>query len=412
MLLATVLCYMDRQVMSVVAPALQDQFHLSKERMGYVLAFFLWSYALFQTPVGWLLDRARTALGYALAVAVWSAAGMLTAFGRTVPQLEACRAMLGMAEAANWPAAMILVRRMFPPSDRALANGLFTSGSSIGATITPPIVVALVLVGGWPLPFLLLGGIGMLWVVGWMFAFSVTPLRTYNVPSASSEKRRRTDWHGIFTSRLFYALVVISLTNNSYWHFMANWLPTYLVKERSFTFFKVGFAAGMKMGLAASIPYLGQDVGCWLGGFLARAVAGRRSVEAGRRAAMTLGAVCAAMIWAAGPARQVFLCLGILFLGAMGQGMIGANYLAYCQDVSPTDTGAVAGLLGSVGALAGGFILPWAGRVADKTHSFATVFAVLSFFPMVVLFAIYVLKGAPEDPGRRLAKCCEDLESS
>jgi MFS family permease len=323
---------------------------------------------------------------------------MLTALGRTVPALQACRALLGLAEAANWPAAMVLVQRMFPPADRAFANGLFTSGSGIGAMITPPIVVALMGLGGWRLPFLLLGGIGLVWVVIWLGAFAVTPLRAYNVPAPSPEERRIVDWRAIFGRRLFYALVVISLTNNSYWHFIANWLPTYLVEERKFTFIRMGFAA--------IIPYLGMDVGNWLGGFMARIVARVGSVEAGRRTAITFGAVCAAMIWAAGVVDPPASCLAILFLGTMGQGMIGANYLAYCQDVSPADTGSVAGLLGSLGALAGGLILPWAGRVADRTHSFASVFAVLSFFPLVVLFALHVLKGPgrdqfePASPGR------------
>ncbi|MBI3920610.1 MAG: MFS transporter, partial [Armatimonadetes bacterium] len=344
MLLATVLNYMDRQVMSVVAPAVQEEFHLSKEQMGYIFAFFFWSYALFQTPVGWWLDKGRTVVGYAVAVAVWSIAGLLTPLSRTVPALKACRVLLGAAEAANWPAAMILVRRMFSPEDRALANGIFTSGSGLGAMVTPPLVAVMLAHWGWRPPFLLLGALGFVWIALWVAVFSCSPLKVFKGQAQPGGDRRATDWKAIFSSRLFYALLVIALTNNSYWYFIVNWLPTYLVDERGFSFIKMGFAA--------AVPFLGQDVGNWLGGFVTRVVAGKLSVESGRRVAMTLGAICAAMIWAAAPAHNAAWCLAILFFGTMGQGMIGSNYLAYCQDVSPEDTGAVAGLLGGAGAVA------------------------------------------------------------
>jgi ACS family hexuronate transporter-like MFS transporter len=147
---ATVINYLDRQTLSVAAPVLIEQFHMTNVAYSRVVFAFMLAYTIMNAVSGPLIDRLGTKVGYALCIAWWSASSVLHAFARGPISLGAYRFLLGMGEAGNWPAGVKVVAEWFPERERALASGIFNSGSSVGAILAPPLVAFILLRFGWP----------------------------------------------------------------------------------------------------------------------------------------------------------------------------------------------------------------------------------------------------------------------
>jgi ACS family hexuronate transporter-like MFS transporter len=147
---ATAINYLDRQTLSVAAPMLREQFHMSNVEYSRVLFGFLLAYTIMNGVSGPLIDRLGTRLGYAVCIAWWSVAAVLHAFARGALSLGIFRFLLGMGEAGNWPGGVKVVAEWFPERERALASGIFNSGSAAGAIVAPPLVALILLKLGWP----------------------------------------------------------------------------------------------------------------------------------------------------------------------------------------------------------------------------------------------------------------------
>lgn len=168
MFASTVLNYMDRQAIALVRPQIQREFGIDYEGFGWVLTAFGITYALCQVLAGFVVDRFEVRRIYAGAVAFWSLAAVATAFVPTLGTLIALRALLGVGESFNWPAALRVTATILPPRDRSLGNGIFNSGAAVGAVLTPLIVPLLSTWFGWRPSFLVIGSIGFAWVVLWL----------------------------------------------------------------------------------------------------------------------------------------------------------------------------------------------------------------------------------------------------
>src|SRR5262245_27237452 len=174
MFLATMLNYMDRQALGATSEFVKDEFRLDEEGYGWLEFWFGIAYGLLQIPAGFLADRLHLRWLYAAALLVWSVAGFATGLADSVFMLMACRVVLGMGEAFNWPCAVGIVRRLIPLESRGLAYGIFHSGASIGAVLTPLIVLVLVGTRGenWRLVFQLIGAAGLVWAILWFCCLS------------------------------------------------------------------------------------------------------------------------------------------------------------------------------------------------------------------------------------------------
>jgi len=168
MFASTVLNYMDRQAIALVGPQIRGEYRLSFEQFGWVLAAFSLTYALFQVPAGYLVDRLDVRWTYAGAVGWWSLAGMAAAFSPSLGALMVLRALLGVGESFNWPCALRVTAAILPPKDRSLGNGIFNSGAAVGAVITPVVVTLLTARYGWRTAFFAVGILGFLWVAVWL----------------------------------------------------------------------------------------------------------------------------------------------------------------------------------------------------------------------------------------------------
>src|SRR5262245_36008470 len=255
--LATVINYLDRQTLSVAAPLLREEFHMSNEGYSRVVSAFMLAYTISNGLSGPLIDRLGTRLGYALTIAWWSVAGMLHAFARGAFSLGVFRFLLGMGEAGNWPAAVKVVAEWFPIRERALASGLFNSGSAIGAVLAPPLVAWIVLQFGWPQAFFGVGALGLVWLAAW-WALYFTPAhleKEVAAPPVPALQLLRDRWVIQFTiSKVF---------SDPVWYFYIFWFPQYLKSARGFDLAAIG-----KYGW---IPFLTADAGNLLGGCFAAA---------------------------------------------------------------------------------------------------------------------------------------------
>jgi ACS family hexuronate transporter-like MFS transporter len=373
---ATVLNYLDRQVLSLTAEHVMQEFGLDKEGFGQVLGAFRYPYALVQVFGGWIVDAFGARYVFPAAVGLWSVGGMMTAFAPTLGALLVCRMVLGVGEAFNWPCALKVTESLLEPRDRPLANGLFNSGTALGAMIAPLLVTGLVLQFGWRSPFVAAGLLGFLWVFAWQRSTGKLPLS-----KAKLDVRQVPDvMRAILRKRAFWFLATSAVVVNGISYFLADWIPLYLKTERGFS-----FTAGNTLSI---LVYAGLDVGNLLVGFyVRRAVRAGLTLAAARNRALlgacTLMSTAVFTGWTAWDAIAV-LCL---VLTAIGVATFLVIYLTLVQDLDPMHVGTAAGMLGGLGNLAYGAISPFIGRMADANQS-AITFAVIAALPWFAYFTI------------------------
>ena len=438
---STALSYMDRQAVAVVGERLTAEFHVKFEALGWIIAAFGLPYALFQVPAGFLADRGDVRRTYAAAVIGWSIAAMAVAWSPTLGALMAFRALLGVGESFNWPCALRVTATVLPPADRGLGNGIFNSGAAVGAVLTPLIVAPLTAWLGWRAAFFLIGALGFVWAVAWCRATYGPARALFLVAERSGTSGRVTapalavfamllvaaivggavgflyrgatalwwavaglivgllvaartmpeSWLGrdnaasglgeVVRLRRFWVMAVVSISINVCWHFLVNWLPTYLKTDRG-----MAFVAG---SMLSAVPFLAADAGNLGGGAASRWLAGRGLPAPRARAAVMAGCVLLIAPGAAiGAISNDVLIIALLAAMALGTAAFMANYFAYCQEVDPRRTGLVVGILGALGNLFAAGFAPIVGWVKDTTGGFGPVFLVVGLLPFVGLAAL------------------------
>ena len=290
--LATLVNYLDRQTISVSASNIAAEMHLTDGDLGKLFFGFLFAYGVGQLFVGGWLDRVGTVAAYAVAVAVWSLAGAASGLAPTFGFLLLTRILLGLCESPNWPLALRVVARIFPPGQRSLANGVFQGGTSLGATIAPPVIIYLTATFGWRASFFVVGGVGLVWVALWLAWFRRAPEPQLDLPRPPADAVSDAGSGGgvggpgepatladIFRSRAFWGLVVATSFLNPLQYFYTTWLPRYFDKY-------AGVSFGKELAHRLIVVYLALDVGLWTGGALVALLARRAGV---RRARLEIG---------------------------------------------------------------------------------------------------------------------------
>jgi MFS transporter, ACS family, hexuronate transporter len=451
MFASTVLNYMDRQTITLVEQQIRETFFIPTfTEFGWILATFSMTYALFQVPAGYLVDRWDLRWTFAAAVAWWSLAAVATAAVPTLGWLFVCRALLGVGESFNWPCALRVTARVLPPKDRSLGNGIFNSGAAVGGVLTPIVVDFLRPSMGWRGTFLVIGSLGFIWVAVWIFlvrgprsetlagegpgqagelskfgswsllsppagmAFAVVAIVAiasavlgfrYGLvtvwigialamlgPLAVAGVFPRGDpgglgWatslHEIARLRRFWILVVVSISINICWHFLVNWIPTYLQRDRLLT--------GTTTSYLTAATFLAADLGNLGGGLLSRGLVARGiSVVRARMTAMSL---CMILILAGtglAVSQGDISVVVLLCVMAAGTTAFMANYFAFTQDVSPRHTGLVVGYLGGLGNLFVAAYQPFAGALRDWTGSFVANFVIVGVAPLVGIAVLII----------------------
>lgn len=378
MFLATVLNYLDRQVVALTAENIMAEFHLSKEGFGQVLAWFRYSYAALQIGGGWIVDVAGARGTYPAAVGLWSLAGMLTASAGSVFQLSAYRFFLGIGEAFNWPCALQVSKRIFPPRDVPLAVGVFNSGSATGSILAPIIVTVLALRYGWRSPFLVLGILGFVWIAAWL-ALTSGRSAALSGPRGSVGQTGRA-LAEVLRSRGFWLLSFTAILVNGVSYFLTDWIPLYLKTERGFS-----FAAGNTLSI---LIYAGMDAGnIAVGFFVRKLVAAGWPLSTARSASFVASSLCMSFAVLAGVTSHRYLAIACLAVTAIGVTSFVVLYMNVIQEMDPEHVGLTSGLLGGLGNLTYGFASPYIGRLSDTHHTVVT-FLLVGLLPWIACLAI------------------------
>jgi MFS transporter, ACS family, hexuronate transporter len=342
LLLATVLNYLDRLSLSILAPMVLKEFRLNSIDYGHITSAFLAAYAVMYALSGPIVDRLGAKRGLAIFVAVWSLAQTLHAFAVNKLTLGGARFLLGLAEPANWPAATKAIAESFPSHRRAFAMGVFNSGSSLGGLIAAPVILAITAATTWRTAFLFTGLAGFVWVAVWWFAYKA-PLPAPPTP---------IKWRELFRNPLFGTLFFARFLTDPVPYFVMFWLPQYLFKERGMSQF--GSAE------ALLFPFLFSDLAYLAGGWFSDKLRNRRAL-------MILGAALmpsAALVpFVSTPAAAI----AAICVMAIGHSIWSTNLQTLVADrFSPPIVGTAAGCIGSGGALGGTLATLAAGYVVQS----------------------------------------------
>jgi MFS transporter, ACS family, hexuronate transporter len=391
--LATLLNYLDRQTIAVSASVISKEFGLGDAQLGQLFFAFLFAYGVAQLFVGAVLDRFPVRAAYAAAVVAWSLAGAAAALATGFVSLFLLRVLLGVCECPNWPLALRVVRRTIPPEQRALANGIFQSGTSVGALVAAPVIIWLTAAYSWRVAFVAVGAVGLLWAALWLAlfrgeeevrspGFSRNAAGEESLPAEAGTTNSPASFAEIVRSRAFLGLLVATSFLNPLQYFYVTWLPRYFDKYAG-----VGF--GRELAERLVTVYLALDFGLWLGGGLVVLLARRISVTRARQVVTTLGAVLMAGIPLAGRLQDLNAITVLLCLATFGLGCFMVNYLAFTSEVSDKKVSTAAGLLGGAGSLAGAFFMLLVGGTVEQSGSFALAFVMAGVMPLVALGGVF-----------------------
>lgn len=378
--LITTVNYLDRQALAITGPTVMREFSLSNTEFGLINSTFLFAYAVGHLLAGPFIDRFGTRRAFGIAVLAWSVAGMLHAWGRGFASFLALRGVLGLTEAANFPAALKAVAEWFPRRDRSLAVGIVTVGPGLGAVLAPPLLGALAVGWGWQAAFLVPGAVGFLWLALWLRWYRL-PERHPGLGAAElrliladrepagegAPVRPLRDLAGYLRHREVWGLVLSRFTNDGAFYFFVTWLPTYLAQARGFDL--------RQIAAFAWIPFLAADAGSLAGGWAGqRLIAGGASVDRARKLCIWTGALLVPLALPAATADSVWTAMALIGLAMFAIQFKAANLFALPVDLFPArEVGSVWGLFGAIGSFGGMAFVAAVGWVSQH-YSYEPVF--------------------------------------
>jgi len=394
---ATVLNYMDRQTLGIVAPLVQQEFRLDNAQLGLLFSAFYVTYGFSVALIGEVIDRISIRVAFAVVVIWWSLATCLTALSRTFWHLFGFRMLLGIGEAGNWPVTARLVSMYIAPHERTLANSIYMGGGSLGLVIVQPLLVWLSLWYGWRAGFVVIGLISSVWVVSWLWWFRPANVRHLQRHDLQGHGQAAS-WAKVLKLPRFWGLLVASFFGNACLYFLMNWLPTWLVQDRHFQF-------SMQLGGVVVVPFIGLDLGYLLSGFVVLRLSRRGVPVLSARRGVLIGAaaIMAASIALTPLVSSDILSLALLFGGTLGMAGWNSNYLCFVEELSPRKVSAVAGVIGSAGAFAGAISLWLFGVISQAAGSFTPVFMLIALMIWLATAGI-LLSPEPEREGALVAR--------
>jgi ACS family hexuronate transporter-like MFS transporter len=388
---ATTLNYLDRQVIGILAPELQSSLHWTNGDYANVVAAFKIAYAIGLVSMGDILDRVGTRRGYAAGLTAWSIAGMAHAFAGSVFGFAAARAALGFSEAANFPAAVKTVAEWFPKRERALATGIFNSGSNVGAILAPLMVPIIAVKWGWQAAFIVTGALGFIWLGFWYVIYrppnehkTLSAQERAYIHSDGAEPIERISWARLLPHRETLTVCLLKFVTDPVWWFFLFWLPKFL-HER--------FAVSLlDLGLPLVVIYLASDAGSIAGGWFSSHLIKRGwSLDSARKTSIFVFGLLAIPIFWAAHTTHLWTAIGLISLGTAAHQACSGNIFTIMSDIYPRRiVGSVVGLSGFFGAVSGALIAEFVGFILTKTGSYTLLFSMFSFAYIVAWIILKV----------------------
>ena len=392
--LATIINYIDRSAINIMWPYIYKEFGIAevdnKNALAMITTFFMIAYAVGQMVTGKMMDAIGTRLGMVVSISAWSVSIALHAFSRTILSFNIFRAMLGFSEAGNWPGATKSNAEWFPAKERAIAQGIFGAGASLGSVVVAPFIAYVFLAFGWRTTFVGIGFLGLLWIIPWWLINKNIPSKhpwltkeeLLHIQGDQASLKIANDtpvqtWRQLLQFRNTWGIISARFFLDPVWWMFLTWLPTFLKDQMGFDIKQVGAFAWM--------PYLMAAIGGMMGGFYSSSLI-NKGMDAPRARKKAIAIGCLIMLSA---------LLGILFnleqlkdhvqlaIFLIGATLFGFQFLINNLQTLPSDffsgknVGAVSGM-GGMAAVLGTIIITLLVPFISKTSYY-------SFFALAAL---------------------------
>lgn len=408
---AATINYVDRQVIGILKPTLQHQFGWSEVDYGDIVFAFQLAYAIGLLVAGRLIDRLGTKIGFALALFLWSVAAVAHAEAPTLGPFVATvlalfglvylpsvagfifvRFMLGLGESGNFPASIKTVAEWFPKRERALATGIFNSGTNVGALVVPLVVPWITLSFGWYWAFIATGLLGFLWLFLWLPLYGpperhprVTPAELAHIQSDPPESTVRVPLLKVLPHPQAWGFAIAKFLTDPVWWLYLFWIPDFLNRT---------YGVDLKgMMLPVFVIYSGATVGSIAAGWLSGALLRRGwQANAARKTTMLICALAVVPIVFASKANNMWLAVALVSLACAAHQGWSANLFTLASDTFPKQAvGTVVGFGGMAGAVGGMLIAKITGYILEWTGSYLTVFLIAGSAYLVALGIVQML---------------------
>lgn len=389
---AATINYIDRQVIGILKPTLQTEIGWTEIEYSSIVLYFQAAYALGLLAVGGLMDRLGTRKGFSISIIFWSIAAMGHALARSVMGFSVARFLLGLGEAGNFPASIKTVAEWFPKKERALATGIFNSGTNIGALVTPLLVPWITLTWGWRWAFIITGAIGFIWLIFWLMLYrrpedhpKLSKEELAYIRSDPPEKITKIPWVRLFPHRQTWAFAIGKFMTDPIWWVYLFWLPDFLHKQHGLNL--------KDFGLPLATIYLIADIGSIGGGWLSSTLIKRGwSLNAGRKTAMLVCALCVVPIVFAAQTSNLWVAVILIGLAAAAHQGWSANIFTIASDTFPRQAvGSVVGIGGMAGAVGGMLIARLVGEILERSGSYVPIFIMAASAYLIALLIIHLL---------------------
>ncbi len=390
--MATVINYVDRQMIGVLKPTLSKDLGWTETDFANVIFFFQMAYAIGYIGFGRIVDVIGARMGYAVAFVVWQIAHIAHGGAYSVTQFAMARFGLGIGEAGNFPAGIKAVTEWFPAKERAFAIGVFNAGANVGAIITPLAVPALTVAYGWRMAFVVTGFVSLVWLVAWL-AFYRSPREHRTVSSGElawieqdpADPVQPLPWRRLIAKRETWAYALGKFCIDPIWWFFLFWLPGYLGDRYDLDL--------LSFGPPLVAIYLLSDLGSVAGGWLSsRLIARGRTVNYARKVTMLVCAFAVLPVLFAQSIDNLWVAVLVIGIATAAHQAFSANLYTLPSDLFPrAAVGSVVGIGGTVGAVGGMLMAKYAGYVLDGIGSYAPLFFVAGSAYFVALALVHVL---------------------
>ncbi len=402
--LATVINYIDRSALGImwgnsdVEGSIAQSLDLTKENYGWILNIFMVAYALGQLFSGKLFDKVGTRIGYVISIGVWGISSFLHSTARGLASFGIFRSTLGVSEAGNWPGAVKSNAEWFPIKERAIAQGLFNAGASIGSVIAPPLIAALFVAFGWRITFMVIGSFGILWIIPWLIINKAGPKKHPWITSkekeyileGQSEVDQKADENtkglGLFQILSYkesWSIVVGRFFLEPIWWLFVGWMPIYLFDVYGFNVKEVG--------MFLWVPYVGAAIGSIAGGYVSgRIIAKTNSINKGRKTTIVIGGLImvigliATVVFGSSALNFVLIVFFVLFGFQFAIGNVQTLPSDFFSGKSVGSLAGLGGMIGVFSVIIMNFLVP---KIANI--SYTPIFIGIAIFVPLGVGAIY-----------------------
>jgi ACS family hexuronate transporter-like MFS transporter len=403
--LGLIVNYLARNTLSVAAPTMMADLHITTAEYSYIVVAWQVCYAVMQPVAGYVLDAIGTKIGFAVFALAWSLACASAALASGWQSMAFFRGLLGLTEAAGIPAGVKATTEWFPARERSVAIGWFNIGSSIGALCAPPLVVWCILHAGWQWAFVVVGAIGIVWTLIWTFFYKhprdqkmlLDSERDYILSGQEAkhaDDAKKAGWRQIVKSRNFWSIAIPRFLSEPAWQTFNAWIPLYMATERHMNL--------KEIAAFAWLPFLAADIGCVLGGYLSPIIHKRFDVSLfqSRKWVVVIGSLSMIAPGCVGLVESPYTAILLLCIGGFAhQTLSGALYSITSDVFGKNEVATATGLAGMSGYLGATLFTLLFGVLV--THvGYSPMFVVLAIFDVLAAVVVWMLvrESGPRPP--------------